>query len=58
LCAIMGVMLPIQTIVQTLAGIVTPLPVIVIKVGVFVLLAAFAVYFDKKLFDNLENRQA
>jgi len=58
LCTVMGIMLPIQTIVQTLAGIVTPLPVIVIKVGVFVLLAAFAVYFDKKLFDNLENRKA
>ena len=58
LCAVMGIMLPIQTIVQTMVGIVTPLPVIVIKVGVFVVLAAFAAYFDKKLFDNLENRKA
>jgi len=53
LCAIMGAMLPMQTIYQTMAGIVTPLPVLIIKVGIFVALAIFAMYFDLKLFKNL-----
>lgn len=54
LCVVMGVMLPIQTIFQTMAGIVIPLPVVIIKVGLFVVLAVFALYFDIKLFKNIE----
>ncbi|MHC1787709.1 MAG: hypothetical protein AB9880_11695 [Christensenellales bacterium] len=53
LCVIMGVMLPVQTMYQTLAGIGTPVPVLITKVGVFVVLAAFAAHFSVKLFRNL-----
>jgi hypothetical protein len=50
LCFIMGVMLPIQTIFQMLAGITIPFPVLIIKVGIFVLLALFAAYFNTKFY--------
>ena len=46
LCAVIGIMLPIQTVFQVLAGIAVPIPVLVTKVGIFVLLAAF---FSRKL---------
>lgn len=49
LCVIMGLMLPIQTVFQLMAGIVIPIPVLVIKVGVFMVLALFAAYFDVKV---------
>ena len=50
LCVIMGLMLPIQTIFQLMAGIVIPIPVLVIKVGVFMVLALFAAHFSLKVF--------
>lgn len=50
LCVIMGLMLPIQTIFQLVAGIIIPIPVLVIKVGVFMVLAMFASYFNVKVF--------
>lgn len=50
LCVVMGVMIPVQSIFQVLAGIELPIQVLVTKVGVFVILAAFATYFDIKLF--------
>ncbi len=53
LCVLMGAMLPIQTIYQTLAGIETPVPVLVTKIGVFVVLAAFAASFNVKLYRGL-----
>jgi len=49
LCVIMGLMLPIQTVFQLMAGIVIPIPVLVIKVGVFMVLALFAAYYDVKV---------
>jgi len=49
LCVVMGVMLPIQTAFQLLAGIIIPIPVLVIKVGVFMVLALFAAYFSLKI---------
>lgn len=49
LCVIMGLMLPIQTIFQLMAGIVIPIPVLVIKVGVFMVLALFATHFSLKV---------
>jgi len=49
LCVIMGLMLPIQTIFQLVAGIIIPIPVLVIKVGIFMVLAIFAAYFNVKL---------
>lgn len=53
LCVIIGVMLPIQTAFQVLAGIDIPIPVLITKVGIFVLLAAFAAYFNFKLFRSI-----
>jgi hypothetical protein len=53
-CAIMGVMLPIQTLFQMAAGIVLPIPVLITKVGCFVILALFALYFDIRLFRSIK----
>lgn len=53
LCVIVGVMLPIQTAFQMMAGIEIPIPVLVTKVGIFVLLSAFAAYFEIKLFKSI-----
>ncbi|NCA80827.1 MAG: hypothetical protein EOM76_11730 [Sphingobacteriia bacterium] len=55
LCVIIGVMLPIQTAFQMMAGIEIPIPVLIIKAGIFVLLAAFAAYFNFKLFRSIRN---
>ena len=57
LCVIIGLMLPIQTIYQGLAGIVVPIPVLIVKVGVFMLLALFAAYFDFQLFKHLSDTE-
>lgn len=54
LCAIIGVTLPIQTAFQLIAGISLPLGVIITKVGTFVALAFFAVYFNIKIFKNIK----
>jgi len=53
LCGVMGVMLPVQTFFQIFAGIEIPIPVLVIKVGVFVLLSIFATYFNFKLYRGI-----
>ena len=53
LCVLMGVMLPVQTIYQTLAGIVTTVPVLIFKIGVFTVLAVFAAYFNVRLYRGL-----
>ena len=57
LCAVMGIMLPIQTFFQILAGISIPLPVLVVKVGIFVVLALFATYFDVRLFKKIRSKE-
>lgn len=54
LCGIMGIMLPVQTAFQLWAGIEIPVPVLVTKVGIFVLLAVFAIYFNQKMFRNIK----
>jgi len=46
LCVIVGLMLPVQTGVQLMAGIEIPVPVLVIKVGIFVVLALIAAVYD------------
>ena len=48
-CLIVGIMLPVQTIFQMLAGIELPIPTLITKVFIFIILAAFALYFDRKL---------
>ncbi|MBP1906129.1 hypothetical protein J2Z32_002778 [Paenibacillus turicensis] len=45
---IIGFMLPIQTVVQLLAGIEIPLPELITKVVLFVILACMAIYFDRR----------
>jgi len=53
-CNLVGIMLPIQTAFQVMAGIPTPMPVIITKVGSFVLLAFFALYFNIKFLNNVK----
>jgi hypothetical protein len=56
ICMIIGVMLPIQTIFQVTAGIVIPLPVLITKVGSFVVLAIFAVYFNFRMIRSIKEQ--
>ena len=48
-CLIIGIILPVQTVFQILAGIELPIPALITKVFIFIILAAFALYFDRKL---------
>jgi hypothetical protein len=50
---IVGIMLPVQTIFQIAAGIDLPIGAIITKVGIFVLLAIIAIYYEIKLFKNV-----
>ena len=50
----MGIMLPVQSFFQALAGIQLPIPVLITKVGIFIILAAFSMYFDVKFYRNIE----
>lgn len=54
LCTVMGVMLPIQSAFQFVANIDIPIPVLIIKVGVFVLLACFSSVLSYQLFKSIE----
>jgi len=51
--SIIGIMLPIQSIFQIAHGIDMPLPAIITKVGLFVLLAIIAICYEIKLFKNI-----
>jgi len=53
LCTIIGLMLPVQTMYQLMAGIEIPVPVLIIKVGLFVILAGFAIGLNIKLLQRL-----
>lgn len=53
ICTIIGIMLPEQTAFQTWAGIILPPPVLITKVGSFVLLAIFALYFNFRLLRSI-----
>lgn len=48
-CIGIGIMLPIQTAFQTLAGIQIPLPALITKVCTFVLLGVFAIFFEHRI---------
>jgi hypothetical protein len=50
MCEIIGVMISVATLFQTLGGIGVPVPVLITKIGIFIVLAAFAAYFDIKLY--------
>jgi len=49
ICIVMGMMLPVQTLFQVAAGIAIPLPILITKIGIFVVLALFATYFEIRL---------
>lgn len=53
-CEIIGIMVICQTLTQNLAGITLPLPALIIKVGIFVVLSTFAFYFDRQFFKSLK----
>ncbi|MBK1813141.1 hypothetical protein JHL18_21195 [Clostridium sp. YIM B02505] len=52
-CTIVGIMLPIQTIFQIKVGISLPIGAIVTKIGTFIVLALFALYFNLKFYKNI-----
>ena len=56
LCAVIGIMLPVQTVFQARAGIELPLPVLITKVASFCLLAVFAGYFYIRLLKSIQDR--
>ena len=49
ICAVIGIMLPLQAAAQMLADISIPFPALITKVMIFVLLACFAVFFEYRL---------
>lgn len=49
ICIAVGIMVPMQNVFQVAAGIALPIPVLVTKAASFVVLAAFALYFNIKL---------
>jgi len=53
-CSIIGIMLPIQTAFQLIAGISLPIEAIVTKVAIFIILAIFALYFNIRFFKNIK----
>ena len=54
MCEIIGVMISVATIFQTLGGIELPVPALITKLGIFIVLAAFAAYFNIKLYGNIK----
>lgn len=53
LCIAIGVMVPLQTIFQTSAGISLPMPVLITKVGSFMALAFFALFLEIRLMKSI-----
>ena len=53
-CELIGIMVMCQTLFQVLAGIYMPLPVLITKVGIFVILSAFALYYELKFYKGVE----
>jgi hypothetical protein len=52
-CIIVGIMMLSQTACQILSGYEVTIPVLITKSGSFVLLGGFALYFNKKLYNEL-----
>lgn len=48
-CMGVGIMLPVQTVFQIMAGISVPIPALITKVLIFVMLGAFAIFFECRL---------
>jgi hypothetical protein len=53
-CSIIGVMLPVETVFQIIAGISLPIGAIITKVGIFIVLALFALYFNIRFFKSMK----
>lgn len=53
-CTVVGIMLPIQTVFQIKAGISISISAIVTKIGTFIVLAFFALYFNIKFYRNIK----
>jgi hypothetical protein len=52
---LVGILVINQTIFQSIAGIEMPIGAIITKVGIFVLLALIAIYYEIKLFKNIKD---
>jgi hypothetical protein len=52
---IIGIMLPMQSIFQIMAGINIPIGAIITKIGIFAVLAIIAIYYEVKLFKNMQS---
>jgi hypothetical protein len=53
--SLVGVMVILQTVFQNRAGIELPIEAAITKVGIFVLLAIAAIYYEIKLFKNIKD---
>lgn len=54
ICMCVGIMLPIQTVFQLLAGIEIPIPALITKTLIFVVMAVFAAYFEYRIKQKTE----
>lgn len=54
ICILMAPVLILQSVFQTVAGIETPLPVLITKIGIFILLALWAIYLQIRLYKNMK----
>ena len=53
--SLVGIMVIFQTLFQNWAGIKLPIEATITKVGIFVLLAIVAIYYEIKLFKNIDD---
>lgn len=53
-CFIIGIMIPMQTLFHTLGGVIIPLPALITKCLIFVLLAFAAFYFEIKVYKGMK----
>lgn len=53
LCEVIAVMVMVQSVFQLMANVHVPTPELMGKAGSFILLAAFAFYFDKRIYKHL-----
>ncbi len=56
LCIVVGIMMFPQTICQMMSGCNIPLPALITKSVSFVLLGGFAIYFNRRLYNELEEQ--
>ena len=54
LCSVIGIMLPVQSVFQKLAGIEIPIQALITKLGIFVVLASVALYFNIRFYKNIK----